>query len=42
MGLYDKFILPEVIDCTCKQRRNMDQRKKVIPLAYGNVLEIWI
>jgi ubiquinone/menaquinone biosynthesis C-methylase UbiE len=42
MGLYDKFILPHVIDWTCKQRRNMDQRKKVIPLAYGSVLEIGI
>ena len=42
MGLYDKFILPKVIDWTCKQSRNMDQRKKVIPLACGNVLEIGI
>jgi ubiquinone/menaquinone biosynthesis C-methylase UbiE len=42
MGLYDKFILPQVIDWTCKQSRNMDKRKKVIPLAYGNVLEIGI
>lgn len=42
MGLYDKYILPRVIDLSCKQRRSMDQRKEVIPLASGNVLEIGI
>ena len=42
MGLYNKFILPKVIDWTCKQKPNMRQREKVIPLATGNVLEIGI
>ncbi|WP_258105419.1 class I SAM-dependent methyltransferase [Marinoscillum sp. MHG1-6] len=42
MGLYDKYILPKVIDWTCQQRPNMKQREKVVPLAYGNVLEIGI
>lgn len=42
MGLYNKYILPEVIDWTCKQKPNMRQREKVIPLASGNVLEIGI
>jgi ubiquinone/menaquinone biosynthesis C-methylase UbiE len=42
MGLYDKHILPKLIDCACKQKPNMRQREKVIPLATGNVLEIGI
>ena len=42
MGLYNKYILPKVIDWTCKQSPNMKQREKVIPLASGNVLEIGI
>ena len=42
MGLYNKYILPKVIDWTCKQKPNMYQRKKVIPLAAGEVLEIGI
>jgi len=42
MGLYNKYILPKVIDWTCKQKPNMRQREKVIPLASGNVLEIGI
>jgi len=42
MGLYNKYILPKVIDWTCKQKPNMRQREKVIPLATGNVLEIGI
>ncbi|MCG2461450.1 class I SAM-dependent methyltransferase [Flavobacteriaceae bacterium F89] len=42
MGLYNKYILPKVIDWTCKQKPNRRQREKVIPLATGNVLEIGI
>lgn len=42
MGLYNKYILPTVVDCTCKQKPNMRQREKVIPLAAGKVLEIGI
>lgn len=42
MGLYNKFILPHIIDWTCKQKPNRLQREKVIPLAAGNVLEIGI
>jgi ubiquinone/menaquinone biosynthesis C-methylase UbiE len=42
MGLYDKFILPKLIDWTCRQSRNMELRRKVIPSADGNVLEIGI
>ena len=42
MGLYNKYILPKVIDWTCKQGPNMKQREKVVPLATGNILEIGI
>jgi ubiquinone/menaquinone biosynthesis C-methylase UbiE len=42
MGLYNKYILPKVVDWTCKQKPSMYQRMKVIPLATGNVLEIGI
>ena len=42
MGLYNKHILPTLIDFACKQNASMLQRMKVIPLATGNVLEIGI
>ncbi len=42
MGLYNKFVLPKVVDWACTQKPNMRQRMKVIPLATGNVLEIGI
>ena len=42
MGIYNKFILPHIIDWTCKQKPNRRQREKLIPLAEGNVLEIGI
>ncbi|WP_020569272.1 class I SAM-dependent methyltransferase [Neolewinella persica] len=42
MTIYDKYILPKVVDYACKQSPNMQQRMKVITLATGNVLEIGI
>ena len=42
MGIYNKHILPTLIDFACKQNASMLQRMKVIPLATGNVLEIGI
>jgi len=42
MGLYNKYILPTLIDFACKQNPAMRQREKVIPLATGKVLEIGI
>lgn len=42
MGIYTKYILPKVIDWTCKQKPNMKQREKIVPQASGNVLEIGI
>lgn len=42
MGLYKKFVLPKLINWACQQNPTMRQREKVIPLAYGKVLEIGI
>lgn len=42
MGLYDKYVLPRLIHWICGQNPTSRQRQKVIPLAYGDVLEIGI
>lgn len=42
MRFYAKYILPKIVDWTCKQKPNMRQREKVVPLATGKVLEIGI
>jgi ubiquinone/menaquinone biosynthesis C-methylase UbiE len=42
MGLYNKYILPKAIHWACSQKPSMLQRKKIIPLAMGNVLEIGV
>ncbi len=41
-NLYNKFILPRVVNWACKQKPSMKQRSKIIPLAKGDVLEIAI
>jgi len=40
MGLYTRFILPKVVDFTCRMKPNMRQRSKVVPSALGSVLEV--
>ena len=42
MGFYRRYLLPKIIHWTCGQNPTMRQREKVIPLAYGKVLEIGI
>ncbi|NHZ85671.1 MAG: SAM-dependent methyltransferase, partial [Planctomycetia bacterium] len=42
MGFYSRYILPKIIDYSCRQNPMMRQRAKVIPLAHGNVLEIGV
>ena len=42
MGLYSKYILPKVVHLACSMKSNMRQRRKVVPLAHGRVLEIGI
>ena len=41
-NLYNKYVLPKVVDWACKQKPSMKQRIKIIPLAKGDVLEIAI
>ena len=40
MGLYDRYVLPRVINLACSSKPNMKQREKIVPLAEGRVLEI--
>jgi len=42
MGLYDKYILPKLLDSCCSNPPMVYQRKKVVPLAEGDVLEVGI
>ncbi|SVB57521.1 uncharacterized protein METZ01_LOCUS210375, partial [marine metagenome] len=42
VSFYDKFILPHLLNCSCNTKPFIHQRKKVIPLATGNVLEVGI
>lgn len=42
MGIYSKYVLPKVVNCVCGLKPTSKQREKVIPLAYGKVLEIGI
>lgn len=40
MAFYDRFILPNLIDSSCKQGPIMKQRSKIVPEAEGVVAEI--
>ena len=40
MGIYAKYILPRLMHLACGMRSTMRQRKQVVPLASGHVLEI--
>lgn len=42
MGFYDKHILPKVMHFTCGMKPAIHQRRKVVPLAHGVVLEVGI
>ena len=42
MNLYDKYILPHLLNCSCNTKPFTLQREKVIPLAKGKVLEVGI
>jgi ubiquinone/menaquinone biosynthesis C-methylase UbiE len=42
MGLYEKFILPKLTHWACSQKDITLQRRKVVPLATGRVLEVGI
>ena len=40
MGIYEKYVLPHVINCACGIKPVMRQRQKVVPQAKGRVLEV--
>ncbi|PKQ09624.1 MAG: SAM-dependent methyltransferase [Alphaproteobacteria bacterium HGW-Alphaproteobacteria-12] len=42
MGLYERHVVPHIINCACGTKPIRYQRKKVVPLAEGTVLEIGI
>lgn len=42
MRLYEKYVLPKLIDCACSQSVMQSQRQIVVPLACGEVLEVGI
>ena len=42
MGLYNKYILPRILNCSCGSRPINHQRNKIVPLAEGIVLDIGI
>ena len=42
MSLYEKYVLPKFLNCTCGSKPINYQRKKVVPLAQGLVLDVGI
>ena len=40
MSFYEEKILPHIIDCGCGTKAAMDMRAHIVPLAYGDVLEV--
>jgi len=42
MQFYEKYVLPRIIHCVCSMKPNMRQRKKIVPLAKGRILEIGV
>lgn len=40
INLYSKYVLPRITNAVCSSSPNMKQREKVVPNAYGRVLEI--
>ncbi len=42
MGFYNRHVLPRLLDCACGGKPIRKQREKIVPLAYGNVVEIGI
>ncbi len=42
MGLYERYILPHIINFSCGAKAVQKQREKLVPLAEGRVLEVGI
>jgi len=41
-SLYEKYVLPKLLDCCCSTKPVSYQRNKLVPLAKGTVLEVGI
>ena len=39
-NLYERYLLPRLLRCACGSKPVRYQRKKVVPLAHGTVLEV--
>ena len=39
-NLYERYLLPRLLRCACGSKPVQYQRKKVVPLAHGTVLEV--
>ena len=42
MSFYNKYVLPKFLNCTCSSKPINYQRKKVVPLAKGIVLDVGV
>jgi ubiquinone/menaquinone biosynthesis C-methylase UbiE len=40
LSFYENNILPHILNCACSSSAIMETRQKVVPLAFGNVLEV--
>ena len=40
--MYDKYFLPYLLNYICGQKPFFKQRQKIVPMAYGKVLEVGI
>lgn len=40
MGMYERYILPSLINVACSAKPVLRQRQKVVPLAEGRILEV--
>lgn len=42
MGIWDRHVMPRLVSCACASKPVMKQRQKVVPTAFGEVLELGI
>ena len=40
MNIYQRFLLPRIVNCACASKPTMMQRQKIVPLAEGRALGI--
>ena len=42
MGMYSDYVVPRLVTCACGTKPVLRQRQKVVPKAFGTVLEFGI